>query len=510
LGIAAIYELLNKLFGKSLEKRIAGIIAGAVGLVPAVAVPAQMVSQTWDDHDRSDRYVCRDFGLNYLETIPHDGVIYTNGDNDTFPLWYNEDTEGKRTDVRVCNLSYLQTDWYIDQMKRPAFSGEGQSSPLPISWKRYQYTSGKHEMIDVNPEVASNGITIKDVIQEVVRTDSALAKRLWGDNPFELKTAIQKFILHNYEGLSPEDLELTNGLPSCLPSDTLYVTVDKEAVRRSGMKIPTDSLGNEIIPDQMVISLAGQGRVSKSFTMMLEMIAQANFSRPLYMSTTVGSSNYGNLFYHFMQEGIAWRITPFTFSQNQPMNTVCDTEKMYDNMMNKYQYGNLKQPGLYIDETTMRMCYTHRRWFANLITNLVKEEKFDMARKALEKCAKEIPSYNVPHDVGSASIDIAEAYIACGQPAEAIPILKQLTKRSSEYVAWYLSLPPTYFVSSTRDCRQELYALAAIQDLYKKMGDSNIPQKAECQKQVQQLDNELQRIYSAFLAKCDEAGIQLQ
>ena len=144
LGIAAIYELLDKWLGKKLEKRMAGIIAGAVGLVPAVAVPAQMVSQTWDDHDRSDRYMCRDFGLNYLETIPHDGVIYTNGDNDTFPLWYNEDTEGKRTDVRVCNLSYLQTDWYIDQMKRPAFSGEGQSSPLPISWKRYQYTSGKH------------------------------------------------------------------------------------------------------------------------------------------------------------------------------------------------------------------------------------------------------------------------------------------------------------------------------------------------------------------------------
>ena len=133
LGIAAIYDLLSNALSTKLNARTAALVAGVAGLIPAVAVPLQMVSQTWDDHDRSNRYVCRDFGLNYLETVPHDGIIFTNGDNDTFPLWYNEDTEGKRTDVRVCNLSYLQTDWYIDQMKRPAFSGEGQSSPLPIS-----------------------------------------------------------------------------------------------------------------------------------------------------------------------------------------------------------------------------------------------------------------------------------------------------------------------------------------------------------------------------------------
>ena len=504
LGIAAIYELLGTWLSKKMEARKAAIVAALVGMVPAVAVPAQMVSQTWDDHDRSGRYVCRDFGLNYLETIPHDGVIFTNGDNDTFPLWYNEDTEGNRTDVRVCNLSYLQTDWYIDQMKRPAYDGEGQSSPLPISWKRYQYTSGKHEMIDVNPELAE-GVTIKDIVREVAAKDSALAKRLWGDNPFELKTAIRKFVLQDYEGLSEADRELVNGLPSCLPSDTLFVTVDKDAVRRSGMKIVGDS-----IPDQMVISLKGQGRVSKSFTMMLELIAQSNFSRPLYMSTTVGASNYGNLFYHFMQEGIAWRITPFTFAVNQPLNTVCDTEKMYDNMMNKYRYGNLKQPGLYIDETTMRMCYTHRRWFANLITNLVKEGKLDKAKKALAKCTEEIPAYNVPHDVGSASLEIVNAYIACGQYDKALPILEQIEKRSKEYVAWYLSLSNAYFANSSRDCHQDIYALAMIQDVYNDLANADTKAKAKYMKKSQSLDNYLQSTYSAFTQKCDAAGVRLQ
>ena len=508
LGIAAIYEWLGKFFGKKMNPRMATIAAGIIGLVPAVAVPLQMVSQTWDDHDRSNRYVCRDFGLNYLETIPHDGVIYTNGDNDTFPLWYNEDTEGNRTDVRVCNLSYLQTDWYIDQMKRPAYAGEGQSSPLPISWKRYQYTTGKNEMIDVNPEV-SDGLNIKDVVRLVIEQDSALAKRLWGDNPFEIKTAIKKFVLQEYGDLSDADRELVKGIKPCLPSDTLYLDIDKEAVKRSGMLIPEDS-----IPDQMVISLKGQGRVTKSFIMMLEMIAQSNFSRPLYMSTTVGASNFGNLWRHFIQEGIAWRISPFVFEDNElirgVVHSVVDTEKMYENMMNKYHYGNLKHPDLYIDETTMRMCYTHRRWFATLITNLVKEGKLDKALKALDKCETEIPSYNVPHSTESASLDLVNGYIACGQPEKAAVILADVEKKSKEYIKWYLSLENTYFQGAWRDCYGDIYALLNMQDIYQKLGDYNAAKKADYKKHYEQLDKELQSLYSAFVSKCDNAGIQLQ
>ncbi|MBQ9361868.1 MAG: DUF2723 domain-containing protein [Bacteroidaceae bacterium] len=498
LGIAAIYEWLCKAMKVDGRKGSATLVASVVSLIPAIAVPLQMVSQTWDDHDRSDRYVCRDFGLNYLETIPHDGVIFTNGDNDTFPLWYNEDTEGNRTDVRVCNLSYLQTDWYIDQMKRPAFEGEGQSSPLPITWTRLQYTSGKNEMIDVNPSVSLSGgsLSMKELIASVSAQDSAMASKIWGDNPFELHTAIHKFLLK--EDIPVEYKDLMDNLPACLPSDTLYLTVDKEAVRRSGMMIPGDS-----IPDKMLISLAGQGRISKSFIMMLEMIAEANFSRPLYMSTTVGSSNYGNLYKHFLQEGIAWRITPFTFSKNVPMNTVVDSEKMYDNMMNKYRYGNLKQPGLYIDETTMRMCYTHRRWFANLISTLVREGKLDKAKKALEKCAVEIPEYNVPHDAGSGSLEIVSAYNACGQADKAGHILESLASKSEEYLNWYLSLNDVRFAASYREAHQEVSILANVTDTYEKMGKEN----AKYSKKAEVLDEKLNELYTQFVAKAQAAGI---
>lgn len=498
LGIIAIYEGLNRLFGKKLDKRMAALAASVVSLVPAIAVPLQMVSQTWDDHDRSNRYICRDFGLNYLETVPHDGVIFTCGDNDTFPLWYNEDTEGNRTDVRVCNLSYLQTDWYIDQMKRPAYEGENASSPLPISWKRLQYVTGKNEIIQVNPTV-NGGKSMKELIKEVYKNDPDNAKHIWGEEPFELNNAIKKFVLK--EGIPAEYAELTRDLPSCLPSDSLYINVDKEAVRRSGMKIYNDS-----IPDKMYINLAGQSKVYKSFIMMLEMLGQSNFSRPLYMSTTVGASNYGRLYEHFLQEGIAWRFTPYTFPTNRALQTVVDTEKMYDNMMNKYRYGNLKHKDLYIDETTMRMCYTHRRWFALLISNLVLEGKKDMAIKALEKCAAEIPAYNVPHDGSSGSMQLAEAYIKCGLYDKGVDIMNQLEKKSREYLNWYMSLSDNRFIGSADDCEMQIGFIAQIQTLYNLIDESKTNGKYT--KKAEEINKFLQNVYTLYMARCNALGLQ--
>ena len=490
IGVAAIYDWLCKLLK---NQKSASLIAACISVIPALAIPLQMVSQTWDDHDRSDRYVCRDFGLNYLETVPHNGVIFTNGDNDTFPLWYNEDTEGNRTDVRVCNLSYLQTDWYIDQMKRPAFEGDKQSSPLPISWNRLQYTTGRNEAIDINPEIMLDGapIRMKALVKQFYAESPELAKRIWGDDPFELKNAIHKFVLK--EGIPEEYKDLVASLPTCLPSDTLHVTVDKEAVRKSGMMI----VGGTEIPDQMEIVLSDRNRVYKSFMMMLEMIAESNFSRPLYMSTTVGPDNYGQLFKHFVQEGIAWRITPFNIESNMKQQTVCDSEKMYDNMMNKYRYGNMKQRGLYIDETTQRMCFTHRRWFSVLINALLSEGKKDKALKALEKCETELPSYNIPYDVGNGALDIANAYIECGQTEKGLKVFADLEKRSKEYIVWYLYLPQYRFASACRECFSEISALVAIAQCYRDIGQE---EKAD------KLTNEINTLYSEFEPRARELG----
>ena len=347
MGVAAIIDLLKRYL-----KKDSVVIAAVVGLA-CLLVPIQMASQTWDDHDRSGRYTCRDFGSNYLMTLQDEGnpIIFTNGDNDTFPLWYNQETEGVRTDARVCNLSYLSTDWYIDQMKRPAYN----SPSVPISWPRLDYCSGTNEIVEVAPN-------LKQQVLDFYKQDPEAAKAQFGDNPFEVKNIMKYWIRSKNDDMH------------VIPTDTLYITVDKEAVKKSGMLMACDS-----IPDRMVISLAGKKALYKNDMMMLEMIANCNWTRPVYVATTVGQDNYMNLGDNFVQEGLANRITPFT--TNVPGAKNFDSEKVYNNMMKRFKYGNVAQKGIYLDETVMRMCYNHKRLFAQLALNLLMENKRDKAAK---------------------------------------------------------------------------------------------------------------------------------
>ena len=496
LGITAIYDWISGWLGKRKGQQSTALIASLISVVPAIAVPAQMVSQTWDDHDRSGRYVCRDFGLNYLETIPHNGVIYTNGDNDTFPLWYNEDTEGNRTDVRVCNLSYLNTDWYIDQMKRPAYEGEGQSTPLPIDWTRLQYATGKNEVTDVNPTIMTEmgEMPYKEFVLRMYQEDPETAKMLFGEQPFELKNIIHNVILNP---------ELTDQFRN-FPSDTVYVTVDKEAVRKSGMMIP------DSIPDRMAIDLSATKSVYKNLMMVLEMISQSNFSRPLYMATTVGSSNYGNLFRNFIQEGLAYRISPFTFDENAPSSTIVDADKMFDNMVNKYHYGNMSQEGLYVDETVMRMCLTHRRWFSLLINTLVEQGDVKRARIALEKVSKELPDYNIPHTLAGGSLDLAKSSLLCGMVAEGDKINDALVKNAQEYLRYYYSLSPSRFAGASQDAMNCLYTLEQIRKTYETLGEEGVDitgkpyteaQIASFRKKAAEYDTLVQSLFQSYQAR---------
>ena len=353
MGVAAIIDEINRRL-KGHETMLAAIVG-----VVCLLVPIQMASQTWDDHDRSGRYTCRDFGQNYLMSLQQSGnpIIFTNGDNDTFPLWYNQDTEGVRTDARVCNLSYLQTDWYIDQMCRPAYD----SPSVPISWSRLEYCSGTNEYVQVEP-------ALKNSIRQLYKDYPEEAKKVFGEEPFELRNVLDYWVRGKMSAEQREVLKLLTGSDNIhiIPTDTLYMTIDKEAVKKSGMMMAADS-----IPDRMVISLKGKNALYKGDLMMLEMIDRCNWTRPVYIATTVGQENYMNLGDNFVQEGLANRVTPFT--TNAPGAKNFDTKRTYDNMMHKFKYGGLDKPGLYLDETVMRMCYTHRRLFTQLAMNLMAE-----------------------------------------------------------------------------------------------------------------------------------------
>ena len=396
-----------------------------------------MASQTWDDHDRSGRYTCRDFGQNYLMTLQDKGnpIIFTNGDNDTFPLWYNQETEGFRTDARVCNLSYLQTDWYIDQMKRPAYD----SPSVPITWPRLDFCSGTNDYIQVDP-------SLKQQVQNFYKEHPAEARAQFGDQPFEVKNVMKYWV------------RTKNSDMHVIPTDTLYITIDKEAVKKSGMMMASDT-----IPDRMVISLAGKRALYKNDLMMLEMLAQCNWTRPLYVAATVSSDNYMNLGDNFVQEGLAYRITPFT--TNKPGAKNFDIEKTYNNVMNRFKFGGLEKKGLYIDETIMRMCYTHRHLFAQLALALIQEGKNDKALKVLRKAEKSIPEYNVPNTFVSGSADLARAYAIIGCKADAARILRQVWNNAKQYADYYVSQDGSRFDMCQTDVMRQLYYMQGISDI---------------------------------------------
>ena len=428
LGVLAILDLLKK------KLKVSGTAVAAIVAVLALLVPIQMVSQTWDDHDRSDRYTCRDFGQNYLMSLQEKGnpIIFTNGDNDTFPLWYNQEVEGVGTDARVCNLSYLQTDWYIDQMMRPAYN----SPSVPITWPRLDFCSGTNEYVSIQPEA-------KQQILDFYKQDPVNAKKQFGDEPFELKNILKYWVRSK------------NSDMHFIPTDTVYVTIDKEAVKKSGMMMASDT-----IPDKMVISLKGKSALYKGDLMMLEMLAQCNWTRPLYVALTVGEDNYMNLGDNFVQEGLANRITPFT--TNKPGAKNFDTEKAYHNIMTRFKFGNLKQKGLYIDETTMRMCYTHRRLLAQTALQLIAENKKKKALNILNKAYVEIPAYNVTVNYMSGGLDMARGYAMAGDMAKAKEYVSATWKNASQYLSYYLSLDANRFSQAQSDCIRQIMIMQSI------------------------------------------------
>ena len=432
MGVAALYDII--------ARKMKGVNPTAIATVVAllcVLVPIQMASQTWDDHDRSGRYTCRDFGQNYLMTLQDKGnpIIFTNGDNDTFPLWYNQETEGVRTDARVCNLSYVNTDWYIDQMKRPAYN----SPSLPITWPRLDFCSGTNEYVRVQPE-------LKEQVLQFYKENPEEAKQQFGDDPFEVRNVMKYWVRSK------------NADMHVIPTDTLYLDIDKEAVKRSGMMMASDT-----IPDRMVISLKGKSALYKGELMMLEIVSQANWTRPVYVATTVGSDNYLNLGDNFVREGLANRITPFT--TNAPGAKNFDTEKTYNNVMNRYKWGGLEQKGLYIDETVMRMCYTHRHLMADLALQLIAEGKTDKALNVLRKSEKVLPSYNVPNTYLSGAADLAKAYALLGKKNDAQRIIDQVWKDSKQYAQWYVGLEGNLFTMSQNDVLKYIYIMQATADV---------------------------------------------
>ncbi|MDR3339090.1 MAG: DUF2723 domain-containing protein [Candidatus Symbiothrix sp.] len=425
---------------KSLEKaKLPPLYSAIAGSCLCLLVPVQMASQTWDDHDRSKRYVCRDFGYNYLTTCEPNSVIFTMGDNDTFPLWYAQEVEGYRTDVRVCNLSYLQTDWYIDQMKRQAYDSE----PLPISWNKTDYVQGKHEVAYLmrSPEEWNVAEAL-----DWVKSDNLMTKTL------------------------PN----TNETVDYIPSEKLFIPIDSAAVIASGMVKPENANRiqkkmqidfGEIRTEDGELIENGKGYLTKVELMILNMLSNnKDWSRPFYYATTVSRDQYVKLEPYLRQDGVAYRIVPYN---TQAEGERVDTDLLYDNLMHKYRWGNLEQPGLYMDQTSMNMATNFRSMFGLLGRYLLAEGKTEKAKEAMDYSLKVIPDYNVPYDFRSMN-EIAFNYYEMGELDKATKIYDALLKTTLKSLDWYSRLNRKDYVGVLGEVNMDLRCLSMILSFYQK------------------------------------------
>ena len=371
LGALALVDWINSALKSENGK---AVVAVCISLI-CLGVPALMASHNWDDHDRSQRYSCRDFGANYLKSCETQAILFSNGDNDTFPLWYNQEVEEVGTDIRVCNLSYLQTDWYISQMKRPYY----ESKALPISWEYKDFMPGTNEIARVDNRLGQP-ISVEKAFT-FLRSEDSRTKNREGDN--------------------------------YIPSDQLYIET----------------------PAGEQIYFKKKRMYTRSEMMIMEMLSSNKWQRPIYFCATVGNDYYLGLEPYMELTGLAYQITPTRSRDGQPR---VNSEKMYDNMMHKFAYGNMNIPGIYIDENLMRMCRTHRMMFAQLAEQLLRENQRDKALEVLDYAEEQLPGYNISYDYTSASM--ASMYFALGEKEKAEAIMEKVAQNSVEYLRFAASL----------------------------------------------------------------------
>ncbi len=355
-GVMGLYEALKKYLPETAT-------AGLVTLVSLVLVPGILASENWDDHDRSGRYTARDLGGNYLKSCAPNAIIFTNGDNDTFPLWYNQEVEGNRTDVRVCNLSYLQTDWYIDQMRLQAYD----SDPVPFKMDSEKYRLGTRDLVYLIEDPRIKGAVDLEKAMDFVASNDPKTKMAQYDNA------------------------------AYIPGKVLEFKIDKEAVIRNKVVRPQDY---DKIVDTMVIDLSDKNYISKDEMMVLDLLANNRWERPIYYAITVGQSKYLNLQDYFQVEGFAYRVVPIKNESGDAgfnFGSVA-SDIMYHNMMEKFKWGNMNAPGIYLDENNRRMMTNIRNSFNRLASTLIAEGKMDSAKAVVNKSLELIPNELIPFE----------------------------------------------------------------------------------------------------------------
>ncbi len=467
LGVLGLYDILKR-FTPAKTSAIAATV------LSLIAVPCLMANQNWDDHDRSNRFTCRDFGSDYLESCAPNAIIFTNGDNDTFPLWYAQMVEGVRRDVRVCNLSYFQTDWYVDQMRRKAY----ESDPLPINFEHNQYVQGTRDVVYVMDQI----------------------KR-----PASLKEAMD-FVRSEDPGTKLKQAENA----SFIPTRMLIYPVDKAAVLANKVIDPKNA---DSIVSQMEIKLTGN-YLTKDELMILDIISNNNWKRPIYFAITVGRDKYLNLQDYFQTEGFAYRLVPIkTPSEGGQVGSV-RTDVMYNNIINKFRWGNMNDPRVYLDENNIRMSMNVRNSFVRLADGLIAEGKRDSAIAVLDRCNELVPNEKVTYNYFN--LLMAESYYKAARnnmmnrgldsTSVEVNIFPAAVKKGNEVVnimannceeelKYYFSLEPRFRATIQEDLQRSFYIMRELSNITSHYGEKALSEN------IAKRLNDLVKVYQPELAE---------
>ncbi len=379
LGVLGIYDFLS-------NKMSSTASAGLATAIALLIAPTLMASENWDDHDRSGRRTAKEVAANYLNSCEKNAILFTNGDNDTFPLWYMQEVEGLRTDIKVVNLSLFNTSWYIDQMKRATYD----AAPIPSSFTNDQYRTGTRDYIPISERKKLGYVDVKEVI-DFIGSDKNQTK-----------------------------IVTNSGKRNYSPTKKLKLKVDVEKVKRNGL-VPADKFDD--ILSEIRWKIKGGG-FYKNQLMVLDMLAHNNWERPIYFAITVGSDNFMGLEKYFQLEGLAYKLVPYEAKSPDGQTGEVNADIMYDNLVNKFNWGGLNNPNVYLDETNTRMVMNFRNNFARLAEALISNGKTDSALTALDKCVKEMPNTTAPFNIYT--FPLVNAYYRLNAKEEGNVILAQM------------------------------------------------------------------------------------
>ncbi|OQX97837.1 MAG: hypothetical protein B6I20_11875 [Bacteroidetes bacterium 4572_117] len=406
-GVMMLFELFKKYLP-------AIVSVGLAAIISFVSVPVLLASENWDDHDRSGRYMARDFAYNYLNSCEPNAILFTNGDNDTFPLWYAQEVEGIRTDVRVINQSYLATHWYITQMKQRAY----ESDPVPFSFTKEQYGPGKRDLVYIQ-DMITKPTDLKQIVEFI-----------GSDNP---KTKDQRY-----------------GNEDFMPTRKIKIPADSTTIMQNNVLKPYEA---NLIVDELKWEIP-RGYIRKNELMILDLLATNNWERPVYFAITIGQQGYYNLQEYFQLDGLAYRLIPVsTPHKNRQLGRI-NTEILYDKLMNVFKWGGVDQEGVYLEENNRRMLMNMKNNFSRLANALIDEGKKDSAIVVLDRAIELMPHKRVAYNYYN--LLIAEGYYRAGAAEKANEIINIMADKTAEELNYYFSLPKKLQTDLREDTERSL------------------------------------------------------